>query len=551
MPQLSGAQLVVKCLEARGVKYIFGIPGAKIDAVFDALEDSPIELIVCRHEQNAAFMAAAYGRLTGQPGVVLVTSGPGVTNLATGLLTATTEGDPIVAIGGNLPRTMSLKESHQNTNNVLAMKPVTKLSVEVTVAQNIPEVFANAFRTAKAPRSGACFISLPQDVLSEATDAPVIKPLQKVSYGATHSEIIEQAANVINRAKFPVLLLGQEASRPQNTAAIRELLTKTRLPTVGTFQAAGVVSRDLVSCFAGRVGLFRNQPGDQLLNKADVVITVGLNVVEYDPEIWNAEQNKTIIHIDYMPARIHETYQPKLELLGDIDVNINALTKQLDDSKKPQNEQHVKPFHDEHQKIIQTGEKSNGKLMHPLHFVNLLRETVDDDAMVICDIGSIYMWMARYFLSYEPHHLLFSNGQQTLGVGLPWAMGARFVYPDKNIISMSGDGGFLFSAMELETAVREKLHFIHFVWRDGSYNMVKEQELMKYKRESGVEFGKVNLIDFAKSFGAKGYELDSPSDFKEIYAEAASQTVPVLIDVPIDYSDNHKLFEAGYPNIGN
>ena len=551
MGKITGAQLVVKCLEARGVKYIFGIPGAKIDAVFDALEDSSIELVVCRHEQNAAFMAAAYGRLTGQPGVVLVTSGPGVTNLATGLLTATTEGDPVVAIGGNVPRSMSLKESHQNTNNVLAMKPMTKSSVEATVPENIPEIIANAFRTAKAPRSGACFISLPQDVINEKTDAPVISPMKKVSYGATHPETIAAAANLINNAKCPVVLLGQEASRPQNTVAIRELLTKTHLPTVGTFQAAGVVSRELVSCFAGRVGLFRNQPGDKLLDKADVVITIGLNLVEYDAEIWNAECKKTIIHIDYMPARIHETYQPQFELLGDIDVNITALSNILDASKKSENENNVKSFHDAHHKIIESGAKSNGKLMHPLHFIHLLRESIDDDAIVICDIGTIYMWMARYFLSYQPHHLLFSNGQQTLGVALPWAMGARFVYPDKKIISMSGDGGFLFSAMELETAVRQKQHFVHFVWRDGSYNMVKEQELMKYKRESGVEFGKVDLVDFAKAFGAKGYELDHPDNFTNIFTEAMNQDGPVLIDVPIDYADNPGLFKAGYSHIGN
>lgn len=544
----NAAKLVVKCLEARGVKYVFGIPGAKIDAVFEALEDSSIELIICRHEQNAAFMAAAYGRITGTPGVVLVTSGPGVTNLATGLLTATTEGDPVVAIGGNVPRNMSLKESHQNTNNVLAMKSVTKLSVEVTVPENIPEVIANAFRMARAPRSGACFISLPQDVLAESTDAAVIPPMKKVSYGAAHPETIQAAATLINQAKFPVLLLGEEASRPENTTAIRALLTKTHLPVVSTFQAAGVVSRELVSCFAGRVGLFRNQPGDQLLAKADLVITIGLNLVEYDPEVWNASCKKTVIHIDYIPAKIHESYQPQYELLGSIDANISTLKNLLNEEMVARNQNNVKPFYDAYQNIILSRHTSRNNLMHPLHFIHQLRNVIDDDTMVICDIGTIYMWMARYFLSYQPHHLLFSNGQQTLGVGLPWAMAARFAYPHKRIISMSGDGGFLFSAMELETAVRNKQHFIHFVWRDGSYDMVKEQELMKYKREAGVKFGKVNLVDFAKAFGAKGYELEHPDQFEQIFAEASKQTVPVLIDIPIDYSDNPELFKAGYPD---
>ena len=246
---------------------------------------------------------------------------------------------------------------------------------------------------------------------------------------------------------------------------------------------------------------------------------------------------------------IHETYQPTNELLGDIDLNINALTKLLDETHVKRNKAHVKPYHDAQQKIIASDAVSHNQLIHPLHFIQLLRNSIDDDALVICDIGTIYMWMARYFLSYQPHHLLFSNGQQTLGVGMPWAMAARFVYPNKRIISMSGDGGFLFSAMELETAVRHKLHFIHFVWRDGSYNMVKEQELMKYQRESGVEFGKVDLVSFADAFGAKGYQLNDPKDFSAIFEEGSNQSVPVLIDVPIDYSDNPKLFTAGYPEV--
>ncbi|MDP3558752.1 MAG: acetolactate synthase AlsS [Legionellaceae bacterium] len=547
-----GAALVVKCLEAHGVEYVFGIPGAKIDAVFNALLDSSIQIIICRHEQNAAFMAAAYGRLTGKPGVVLVTSGPGVSNLATGLLTATTEGDPIVAIGANVPRSMVLKESHQNTDNVLLMRPVTKSSVEALLAQNIPEILVNAFRIATAPRSGACFISLPQDVLLEETNALVIEMPPKISYGATHQSTLISVASLINQAKFPVLLLGQEASRPENTKAVRQLLEKTQLPTIGTFQAAGVVSRALLPCFAGRVGLFRNQPGDQLLNKADVVITLGFNPVEYDPEIWNAGGQKMIVHVDYMPAKIRETYQPKYEVLGDIEVNIEALMQLLSADKQQQNQKNVQPFSEAYQKIIHSGSHgSKGHLMHPLHFIHELRETLDDSAFVVCDIGSVYMWMARYFLSYEPHHLLFSNGQQTLGVALPWAMATSLVHPDKRIISLSGDGGFLFSAMELENAVRHQQNFVHFVWTDGSYDMVKEQELMKYKRRSGVDLGPVNLEYFAKAFGAKGYTLKNPADFKPLLQEVFAQKGPVLVDIPIDYSDNTALFAATHSEVGN
>lgn len=544
MSKQIAAQLVVHCLEAHGVEYIFGIPGAKIDAVFDALQDSSIKLILCRHEQNAAFMAAAYGRLTGKPGVVLVTSGPGVSNLATGLLTATTEGDPIVAIGGNVSRKMLLKAAHQNTDNVALMRPVTKSSVEVADASNIPEVIANAFRLACTPMRGACFISLPQDIVNEKTDAAVINPSKKIQYSTALVDTITAAAQLIKQAKFPVLLLGQEASRPENTSVIRALLAKTHMPTTSTFQAAGVVSRDLVGCFAGRVGLFRNQPGDQLLNKADVVLTIGYNCVEYDSEIWNAECKKTIVHVDYMPVSIHQTYQPSLELLGDIAANVEALTKVLPDGMRERHDKNAKSFYEMHQKIIRSTTVSKGHLMHPLHFIHDLRESIDDDTYVACDIGTSYMWMARYFLSYEPHRLLFSNGQQTLGVALPWAMGVNFACPGKKVISISGDGGFLFSAMELENAVRQKQHFVHCVWTDGTYNMVKEQELMKYKRKSGVDFGPVNIEDFARAFGAKGYTLKNPNDFKALLKQAMTEAGPVLIDIPIDYSDNPGLFQT-------
>jgi len=550
MSKLSGAVLVVKCLEAQGVDYVFGIPGAKVDAIFDALEDSPIKLILCRHEQNAAFMAAAYGRITGKPGVVLVTSGPGVSNLATGLLTANTEGDPIVAIGGNVARKMLLKASHQNTNNAELMRPVTKNSVEVYDACTIPEVIANAFRTAIAPMAGACFISIPQDILHEKTDALVIPSVKQIRYGEAHQSDLLAAINLLNQAKYPVLLLGQEASRLENTKAIRTLLAKTALPTVSTFQGAGVVSRELVHCFAGRVGLFRNQPGDELLKKADVILTIGFNPVEYDSEIWNVEKNKKIIHLNYTQASLHETYQPVYQLLGDIDANVNVLQNLLSPAMHENNAKHVQPYHEKLQKIISSQSISKSHLMHPLHFIHDLRESIDDDTYVVSDIGTCYMWMARYFLSYEPHHLLFSNGQQTLGVGLPWAMGVNFADPGKKVISISGDGGFLFSAMELENAVRQKHRFVHCVWSDGSYNMVKEQELMKYHRKSGVDFGAVDLVDFASAFGAKGYQLKNPSEFKMLLKEAFAQPVPVLIDIPIDYSDNPKLFDCAANGLG-
>ncbi len=538
----TGGQLVVECLEALGVEMIFGIPGAKIDSVFDALCDSKIRLIVCRHEQNAAFMAAIHGRMTGKPGVVLVTSGPGVSNLTTGLLTATTEGDPVIAIGGNVARPFLLKESHQNTNSVKVLEAVTKSAVEVTAIENIPEVFANAYRLAVMPRGGACFISLPQDILMETTKVTPIEHLHRIQYAGAEDDKIQKAANLINQARLPVLFLGQEASRPENAKAIRSLLDKSPLPTIGTYQAAGVVSRDLVQNFIGRVGLFKNQEGDKVLEAADVVITIGFNPVEYDPETWNPKKNHKIIHLDYTPAKIHATYQPVIELLGDIHYTLNQLSERLKPNITTTALKNVKSKHQRFIETIEEGKMKTGSPIHPLRFISELRSSIDDDTIVVCDIGTVYMWIARYFLSYKPHHLLFSNGQQTLGVALPWALSLSLLNPENKIVSISGDGGFLFSAMELETAVREGANFNHFIWRDGSYNMVLEQEMLKYKRKSGVDFDDINVPDFASAFGAKGFELKHPDEFASIFAEANAHKGPVLIDVPIDYSDNPELF---------
>lgn len=537
----NGAKLLVDCLVKQGVEFVFGLPGAKIDAVFDALLDSSIKLITCRHEQNAAFMAGIYGRLTGKPGVVLVTSGPGVANLVTGLLTANTEGDPVVAIGGNVPLCMKYQASHQNTDNIKLMESVTKARMEASVVESIPEIVTNAFRIAAEPHAGAVFISLPQDVGKELTQLKAPDAPPPLRLGSANLELINEAATLINQAKNPVLLLGEESSRPINCVEIQEFIRKTHIPTVCTYQAAGVVSRELLEFFVGRIGLFKNQPGDILLNNADLIISVGFNAVEYEPELWNSKGDKKIIHINYDRAHICTEYRPLLELVGSIRFTMQNLTKQ---TEKTQGNFDYKKLSKELMDKIASGKSHENMPVHPLKFIYELRNILDDEAIVITDVGSNYMWMARYFLSFKPHHLLFSNGQQTLGVALPWAISTKLSHPKKTVVSVSGDGGFLFSAMELETAVREKLHIVHFVWVDGSYNMVKEQELQKYNRPSAVQLGYVDIVKFAESFGAKGFKIESIGQLASTIKAALAHTGgPVLIEIPIDYKDNPALFE--------
>jgi len=541
--QLTGAQLMVKCLENNSVKFVFGIPGAKIDALFDALLDSPIRLILCRHEQNAAFMAAAYGRITGEPGVVAVTSGPGVCNMTTGLLTATTEGDPIVAIGGSVSRTMQLKSSHQNTDNTKIMEAATKKSVSINNVDSIPEVIENTFRIAKASRKGACFISVPVDVLEEKTSELPLIQSRSICYGTAPEYELESASKLISESKLPVLFFGEDASFGKNVESLRNLVAKHNFPVVSTYQGAGVISRELITNFVGRVGLFKNQPGDKLLDEADLVITIGYNPVEYDPEIWNSSRAKKIIHIDSVPSQIHACYQPSVEILGDISLNSERLSNMLCVNITQSSREKINSLHEElFQNLTYSSSKSVEGKVHPIDFIHALRTFINDYDLVMCDIGTVYMWMARYFFVYKPRQIFFSNGQQTLGVALPWAIASKLACPEKRVFSISGDGGFLFSSMEIETAVREKLHFIHFIWTDGTYNMVLEQELLKYNRKSGVDIGKIDIISYAKAFGAVGYKMNSMADFKSIMSEAIKSELPVLIDIPIDYSFNKDLF---------
>lgn len=549
-----GADLIVDSLINHDVKYVFGIPGAKIDRVFDTLEDKGPELIVARHEQNATFMAQAVGRITGEPGVVIATSGPGISNLATGLVTATDEGDAVLAIGGQVKRGDLLKRAHQSMNNVAMLEPITKYSAEVHDPNTLSETVANAYRLAKSGKPGASFISIPQDVTDSPVSVKAIKPLSAPKLGSASVLDINYLAQAINNAVLPVLLLGNGASSEGVTAAVRRLLDAVKLPVVETFQGAGIVSRELEDeTFFGRVGLFRNQPGDMLLKRADLVIAIGYDPIEYEARNWNAEISARIIVIDVEQAEIDTYFQPERELIGDMAHTLDLLLPAIKGYELPEgSKEYLKGLRNNIENVsdVKFDRDSAHGLVHPLDLIDVLQENTTDDMTVTVDVGSHYIWMARYFKSYEARHLLFSNGMQTLGVALPWAICAALLRPNTKVISVSGDGGFLFSAQELETAVRLHLPIVHIIWNDGKYNMVEFQEEMKYGRSSGVDFGPVDFVKYAESFGAKGYRVDSKDSFEETLKQALidAENGPVLIDVPIDYKDNVTLGETILPD---
>ena len=532
----SAADMVIDTLKNNNVDYVFGIPGAKIDYLFDALEDDGPELIVTRHEQNAAMMAQGIGRLTGKPGVALVTSGPGVSNLTTGLLTATSEGDPVLAIGGQVKRNDLLRLTHQAVDNAALLKSSTKYSAEVQDPESLSEVMTNAIRTATSGKNGASFISIPQDVISSQVQSKAIDLPEKPHLGVPTDEEVNEVLQAIKDAKFPVLLAGMRSSSEKETEAIRKFVEKTSLPVVETFQGAGVISRELEDHFFGRVGLFRNQVGDELLRKADLVVAIGYDPIEYEASNWNKELDTEIISIDEVHAEITNYLRPKKELVGNIAGTIQMMSEKV--SEPIIDQKHLDDLEELRANIIEaTGIKYEHEdgILHPVEIINTMQKTLTDDTTVTVDVGSHYIWMARKFRSYNPRHLLFSNGMQTLGVALPWAIAAALVRPNTQVVSVAGDGGFLFSGQDLETAVRKKLNIIQLIWNDGKYNMVEFQEEMKYKRAAGVAFGPVDYVKYAESFGAKGIRVTSPEELEAAIKEGYETEGPVLIDIPVNY----------------
>jgi len=544
--QQTGARLVVRALEAQGVSHVFGIPGAKIDAVFNALVDSKIKTVVCRREQNAAFIAGGIGRMTGKAGVAIATSGPGVSNLVTGLATANSEGDPIVALGGAVDTAQALKQIHQTMDAVSIMKPVTKFSVTVGAPSQVNEALINAFRAAESGRPGAAYVNLPKDIMEAPSDHDALDPPAFSGPGAADGAALAEAARLINAAENPVVLLGLYASKPVNAAAVRDFIGKNNLPVVGTFQSAGAVSAQLLNNFGGRVGQLANQPADRLLDSADLVITIGYDPVEYPPAEWNQGNRRKLIHVDVVPADLDNSYCPCVELQGDIAATLTLLTPRLKRAHRSALSEdilgRIKAYRDD---LTNRAAGLSGTPIHPLRLVHELQPLLGTDITLCLDMGSFHLWMARHLYSFRARQILITNGQQTLGVALPWAIAASIVRPAEKVLSISGDGGFLFSAMELETAVRLEQNIVHMVWIDGTYDMVRVQEVQKYGRPSGIELGPVDVVKYAEAFGAKGMMIRSPEEITPVLKRALDyRDGPVVIGVHVDYSDNHKLFET-------
>ncbi|TYC48425.1 acetolactate synthase AlsS [Weissella muntiaci] len=545
-----GADIVIDTLNNHDLDLVFGIPGAKIDRLFNELEN-PVDhkktprLVVTRHEQNAVFMAQAFARITGKTGVVVATSGPGVGNLVSGMMTANAENDPVLAIGGQVPRRDLYRLTHQSTASATLFEPITNYSVEIQDENNISELISNAIAAANGPKPGAAFVSLPQDIDDAIVTTSALPKVQPARFGAASLADIDWLAEQIEKAKLPVLLVGARGSDDQTASALHSLLERVTLPVVETYQGAGVISRDLEEqSFFGRIGFFRNQVGDQLLAESDLVITVGYDAIEYEPRNWNRHADLRIVALDTVQVQIDNHFTPERQLIGDLGATLTLLRDQINDYKLPNASQDKLMAYKEalHDADTPKYSPAQSNLNHPLNIIKSLQAHMTDEMTLSSDIGSHYLWLGRHFKSYVPRHFLISNGMQTLGVGLPWAMAAAMVRPNAKSVSVSGDGGFFFSGVELATAVQMKLNTVHLVWQDQHhYNMVKFQEELKYGQDAGVQLAPLDIVKFAEAAGAKGLRVDNPSQLDRVMDEAFAATGPVVVEIPVDYSHNAEL----------
>jgi len=532
---MKASDLIVQCLEHEEVRYVFGLPGEEILDILDSLLDSRITFIPTRHEQGAAFMADAYGRLTGRPGVCLSTLGPGATNLATGVADANLDRAPLVAITGQAGRDRILKESHQRVDIVEHLRPLTKWNTRAETAAVIPEVIRKAFKLAESEKPGACHVEVPEDVAREATDGAPLST-ERARRPSPDRQALETAARLIEAASFPLIFAGNGVIRGRASAELRAFARTHGIPVAHTFMAKGSMPYDDDLCLLS-VGLQARDYISCGFDKADLIIAVGYDPVEYAPKFWNPDRKKPIVHIDFTPAEVDSFYQPAVEVVADVREAIELLGGLVKGQKDPTPYLTLRRFI---LAELAEGAADDTFPLKPQRILRDLRAQMGREDILISDVGTHKLWIARTFPAYEPNTVLISNGYAAMGFALPAAIAAKLVHPERKVVAVSGDGGFLMNCQELETAHRLGLAVVNVIFRDGGYNLIQWKQQTHLGREAGVRFGNPDFVALAAAFGAKGYRVDSARALAPILAEALAQPGPSIVDVPVDY-ENAKL----------
>ena len=539
---MKAAELLVRCLENEGVDLVFGLPGEETLELTDALLGSRTRFIEARHEQGAAFMADVYGRLSGKAGVCLSTLGPGATNLLTGVADAFLDRAPLVAITGQASLNRRHKESHQYIDVMSMFKPVTKWSASIPKAEVIPEAVRKAFKIAQTEKPGATHLELPEDVAEELIgDASQLQPLfvQAPVMPEPSPAQVARAVRTISGAQRPVILAGNGVIRSRAHEAVRQFARRVHIPVLHTFMAKGTLpDSEPLSLYT--IGLLARDYTSAVMEQADVVIAIGYDFVEYAPCFWNPHRDKRIVHIDGSPAEVDEHYIVEVGLLGDLRHSLDLIGAA------------VPPFDlswpSLSRKIVLDGFEaelagSPSWPLRPQHLMRELRAALRPDDLVVCDVGAHKLWMARMFPCEVPNSCIISNGFAAMGIAVPGAIAAKLSFPERRVVAVTGDGGFLMNSQELETAVRLALPLVVLVWRDNGYGVIRWKQQLRFGRTSAVEFGNPDLVQYARSFGAIGYRVAEPSELGPVLEEALTSKVPAVIDCPVDYAENLRLTE--------
>ena len=536
---MNAAELFIKCLENEGVTEIFGIPGEENLDVMDALLNSNIRFITTRHEQGAAFMADVYGRLTGKAGVCLATLGPGATNLVTGVADANMDRAPIVAIAGQASTHRMHKESHQVLDLVNLFEPISKYSTQLRAAEIIPEVVRKAFKVAEAEKPGCSFIDFPENIAEEDIAGKSPLKVQSPMPPAPPVEKIKFAAEIISNARFPIIMVGNGVIRAKASENVVAMAEKLGIPAATTFMAKGVIpSSHKLSL--GTVGLQAHDYVSCGFDRADVVICIGYDMVEYHPLAWNPSKTHKIIHIDSMAAEVDENYIVETGVIGDIGVACDQIA---DAASKQNNDESIQALHNTIMDEFSLHANDNSFPVKPQKIIWDLKQALNDEDIVISDVGAHKMWMARMYQAEKPNTCIISNGFASMGIALPGALAAKVAFPNKTAVAVTGDAGFMMNSQEISTALMYDIPMVILVWNDGNYGLIKWKQLAKFGRESNIKIENPDLVAYAESFGAKGYRVEKTEDLLPTLKQAINDKTVVIIDCPVDYDENMKLTE--------
>ena len=534
---MKASDLFVRALEAEGVEYVFGIPGEENLDLLESLRTSGIRLILTRHEQGAGFMAATYGRLTGKAGVCLATLGPGATNFVTAAAYAQLGAMPMLMITGQKPVKLSKQGHFQIVDIVDMMKPLTKYTRQIVSSDNIPARVREAFRRAEEERPGATHLELPEDIADEDTDAILI-PRSFSRRPVADEKAIAHAVEAITNAKRPLLMVGAGANRKTTAKMLREFVDKLGIPFFTTQMGKGVLD-ETDPLWLGNAALSDHDFVHRAIDRADCIINVGHDVIE-KPPFFMKRGARTVIHVNYFAAEVDTVYFPQVEVTGDIANAVWRMKQRLErqphwdfsyyDTVREALAAHLDCHHGD-----------DRFPMHPVRLVCDMRRVMGAEDIVSLDNGMYKLWFARYYRCRRPNTLLLDNALATMGAGLPAGIAAKMVFPERRVVALAGDGGFMMNSQELETAVRLKLNLTMIVVRDDAYGMIKWKQAGMDFPNFGMDMGNPDFVKYAESYGAHGHRPASAAEFAPLLQQTLETPGVHLIEVPIDYSDNDRI----------